>query len=126
MKLYQHSAHCSVAMQIFLDANPQYWRFVPMTFEEAAQPEQQSLADSIFSDELDWNRRSVQDSDICVEAIPKPPTGFMFSCRQRRRQLQYFHHKRDIILPNQMIDLYNATIVTVCKCGLVVDHVSHS
>ncbi|CAF5220007.1 unnamed protein product, partial [Rotaria magnacalcarata] len=31
MKLYQHSVRCTVAMQIFLDANQQYWRFVPMT-----------------------------------------------------------------------------------------------
>ncbi|CAF5146084.1 unnamed protein product, partial [Rotaria sp. Silwood1] len=43
MKLYQHSTQCPVAMQIFLDANPQYWRFVPMPLEEAERPEQKTL-----------------------------------------------------------------------------------
>ena len=43
MKLYQHSVRCPVAMQIFLDTNPQYWRFVPMTLEESEKPEQQNI-----------------------------------------------------------------------------------
>lgn len=30
MTLYQHSAHCSSAMQWFLDENPEYWPFIPI------------------------------------------------------------------------------------------------
>ena len=53
MKLYQHSAQCPVAMQIFLDANQQYWPFVPMTIEESQQSEQQFIRHSIeFSESI--------------------------------------------------------------------------
>ncbi len=115
MKLYQHSVRCPVAMQIFLDANLQYWRFVPMSIEESQRPEQQSLQNSHLSDVLDWNLRSKEDCTIYVQAVPKPPTGYTFSTRQLILQTQYFHKKRDQTLPNQDIDLYNATIVAVCK-----------
>ncbi|CAF4892193.1 unnamed protein product, partial [Rotaria sp. Silwood2] len=46
---------------------------------------------------------------------PKPPEGYTFSNRQIILQTQYFHQTRDGTLPNQNIDLYNATIVAVCK-----------
>ena len=115
MKLYQHSAHCPAAMQIFLDASPQYWRFVPMSIEEAQRPEQQSILHSRLSDQIDWNLRSKEDCFICVDAVPKPPSGYTFSNRQLLLQTQYFHQKRDQTLPNQDIDLYNATIIAVCK-----------
>ena len=120
MKLYQHSAHCSAAMQIFLDANPQYWRFVPMLIEDAHKPEQQSISHPDLSDQIDLNTRSKKDGLTCVGAIPKPPHGYTFSNRQLLLQAQYFHKKRDQILPNQNIDFYNATIVAVCKCALFV------
>ena len=116
MKLYQHSARCPVAMQIFLDANPQYWSFTPMTIEESQQSEQQSIRHSIeFSDQLDWNVCSKEDCRRYVEAVPKPPTGYIFSNQQILLQAQYFHRKRDKNLPNQDIDLYDATIVAVRK-----------
>ena len=116
MKLYQHSVRCPVAMQIFLDANPQYWRFIPMTLQESQRPEQQSIQGGpVFSEELDWNLRLKEDYKLYVEAIPKPPNGFTFSNRQILFQLHYFHKKRDQTLPNQDIDLYNATIVAVRK-----------
>ena len=102
-------------MQIFLDANPQYWSFTPMTVEESQQPEQQSIRHSIeFSDQLDWNVRSKEDCGRYVEAVPKP-TGYTFSNRQILLQPQYFHRKQDTNLPNQDIDLYDATIVAVRK-----------
>ncbi|CAF4150666.1 unnamed protein product [Rotaria sp. Silwood2] len=113
MKLYQHSAQCPTAMQIFLDANPQYWRFVPMTLEESRRPEQQIIQPIIFSEELSWTIRCKEDTRICVETVPKPPEGYTFSNRQIILQTQYFHKTRDGTLPNQNIDLYNATIVAV-------------
>ena len=115
MKLYQHSVRCPVAMQIFLDANPQYWRFIPMTLEESKKSEQSCIQRPVLSDEIDWNIRSKEDCMICLEAVPRPPDGYMFSNRQLVLQIQYFHKKRDDNLPNTGIDLYNATIVAVCK-----------
>ncbi|CAF3752400.1 unnamed protein product [Rotaria sp. Silwood1] len=113
MKLYQHSARCPVAMQIFLDANPQYWRFVPMTLEESQRPEQQIVQSLVISDELSHHLRTRRDCEICVEAVPKPSKGYTFSNRQIMLQTQYFHKLQDKTLPNQTIDLYNATIVAV-------------
>ena len=34
MTLYQHSAHCSSAIQWFLDENPEYWPFIPVRIDE--------------------------------------------------------------------------------------------
>ena len=50
-----------------------------------------------------------------MEAVPKPPTGYTFSNRQILLQAQYFHRKRDKKLPNQDIDLYDATVVAARK-----------
>ncbi|CAF1203466.1 unnamed protein product [Adineta steineri] len=113
MKLYQHSARCSAAIQIFLDANRQYWRFIPMTCEEAQTSGEYMIKRRNLSDELDWNRRSKHDTSIYVEAVPQPPNGYIFSNRQVALQMEYFHYKKDINLPNLDIDLYNATIVAV-------------
>ncbi|CAF4210926.1 unnamed protein product [Rotaria sp. Silwood2] len=113
MKLYQHSARCPAAMQIFLDANPQYWRFVPMTLEESERPEQQLVQTLAISDEPSHHARTRRDCEICVDAVPKPSKGFTFSKRQIMLQTQFFHKLQDKTLPNQNIDLYNATIVAV-------------
>lgn len=125
MKLYQHSAHCPVAMQIFLDANPHYWRFMPMLIEDARKPEQQSSSLEGLSNQRDQQLRSKEDCFVCMEAIPKPPSGYTFSNRQFLLQAQYFHNKRDQIMPNPNIDLYNATIVAVCKYALFVCYLFH-
>lgn len=116
MKLYQHSRRCPIAMQIFLDANLQYWRFIPMTFEESERPEQKFFESPHLSDQIDdYNRRSKDDCQIYVTSVPRPPVGFTFSNRQIALQTQYFHKKQDKIMPNKDIDLYNATIVAVRK-----------
>jgi hypothetical protein len=115
MKLYQHSARCPVAMQIFLDANQQYWRFVPMTLEESQQPNQETIQRPIISDEIGSNIRSIEQCLAFVTTVPRPPTGYTFSNRQIVLQTKYFHKTRDRDLPNEDIDLYNATIVAVCK-----------
>ncbi|CAF4597973.1 unnamed protein product, partial [Rotaria sp. Silwood2] len=64
MKLYQHSARCPVAMQIFLDANHQYWRFVPMSLEESQRPEQQMVQSLVISDEPSHHARTRRDCEI--------------------------------------------------------------
>ena len=126
MKLYQHSAHCPAAMQIFLDANPQYWRFVPMSLEEAQQPEQHSIPHVSLWNQPDSNFRSKEDCFRCVEAVPKVPSGYTFSNRQILLQTQYFHKKQDQTLPGHEIDLYNATVVAVCKSFALCSRTFHS
>ncbi|CAF4236004.1 unnamed protein product, partial [Rotaria sp. Silwood2] len=78
MKLYQHSARCPVAMQIFLDANQPYWRFVPMSLEESQRPEQQMVQRLVISDEPSHHARTRRDCEICVDAVPKPSKGYIF------------------------------------------------
>ncbi|CAF4474418.1 unnamed protein product, partial [Rotaria magnacalcarata] len=85
-------------------------RFVPMTIEESERPEQRSVQGISFTDELTWNLRQMEDCTIYVESVPKASTGYTFSNRQIGLQLSYFNKKRDKDLPNQNIDLYNATI----------------
>ncbi|CAF4738153.1 unnamed protein product, partial [Rotaria magnacalcarata] len=67
----------------------------------------------MLSEELDWNLRSIEDCRIYVDAIPKPLIGYTFSNGQIALQMYYMHKKRDKVLPNYDIDLYNATIVAV-------------
>ncbi|CAF1320142.1 unnamed protein product [Adineta steineri] len=113
MKLYQHSARCSAAIQIYLDANPQYWRFIPMTCEEAQTSEEYIIKRRNLSDELDWDRRTINDTSIYVEAVPQPPNRYIFSNRQIALQMEYFHCKKDQNSLNLDLDLYDATIVAV-------------
>ena len=101
------------AMQIFLDANPQYWRFIPMAVDESIAPEQSIIHRPVLSDEINMQYRTKQDAVACTDAIPRPPTNYVFSNRQLVLQTQYFHQNRDKTLPNMNIDLYQATIVAV-------------
>lgn len=115
MRLYQHSVRCPRTMQIFLDANPQYWRFIPMSSEEAQKPEQVFFQPYEMFDEVSWSRRSRHDTLQCVHNVPKPPRGYMFSKRQIDQQTEYFHQLLDKKMPNPDVDLYDATMVAVRK-----------
>lgn len=112
MRLYQHSARCPFAMQIFLDANPQYWRFIPMSIKESEQVEQQTIPQNSV---LDMQVRTREECSLYVQSVPKPPSGFTFSNRQILLQTKYFQQKRDLNLPNSDIDLYNASVAAVRK-----------
>ena len=115
MKLYQHSVRCSTAIQIFLDANPQYWRFVPMTMAESTQSNQASMESSLLPNDMTPSTRTREECLQAVNALPPPPSGLTFSNRQVFLQTQFFLQKRDQHLPNVHIDLYDATIVAVRK-----------
>ena len=86
-----------------------------MTFEEAEQPGQQTIPVFFFSEELDWHRRSRDDCQRCLDAVPKPPSGYVYSDRQVLRQMQYFHKKQDQVTPDDSVDLFDATIVALRK-----------
>jgi hypothetical protein len=103
-------------MQLFLDAHPQYWRFIPMSVDEARVAEEHNVAPLVIPDPAGVNQRTREQCDYCLRAVPSPPTGFVFSKRQIVEQTQYFHLKRDRTLPSSDdLDLYQASIVAVCK-----------
>jgi hypothetical protein len=49
MVLYQHSAHCSSAMQWFLDENPDYWPFVPVEDNDDPNNEHEGMTSPVYS-----------------------------------------------------------------------------
>jgi hypothetical protein len=123
MLLYKHSARCPSAIQMFLDCNPRYWRFVPMTKDEAqSQNESYILPDSIPIDPTSHvvpNEYTRSDFEVgnCMNNLPLLPSeNYTFSTRQCGKQFQAFKDKRDLLMPNFDLDLYNATIIAVCKC----------
>jgi hypothetical protein len=122
MLLYRHSARCSIAMQWFLDCNPHYWSFVPITKEQGELANQfYRLPASIPTDPTSplVTQRSIR-SDLdaglfLTELPPLPSHNYTFSTRQCAEQFQIFKNERNLLLPNNNLDLYNAAIVAVCK-----------
>ena len=100
-------------MQLFLDAHPRYWRFVPMTIDESERECERAIERPVFSVELEWNQRSADECHLYVQSVPTPHPGLVFSHRQTMLQTQFFCNKRDLDLPQPEIDLYEATIATV-------------
>jgi len=84
MLLYKHSTRCSLAIQMFLNCNPQYRGFVSIPKTETPT---QNLASS-----------------------------YTFSTHPHTKQFQTFKDQHDRFIPNFDLDLYNATIIAVCKC----------
>lgn len=105
-------------MQVFLDKNPQYWRFIPMLVDQARQDEENHVPSFVVPDRLGVNQRAREQCDYCLSAVPSPPTGYVFSKRQIQEQTQYFHLKQDRTLPSDDLDLYEASVVAVCKCSI--------
>lgn len=114
MHLYRHSTECPTAIQLFLDENPRYWRFVPMSNEEADR-----TSENILISTMDFKSTDVQNEDeikLFIQNLPAPPLNYRFSTRQYHLQFAYFKSQRNLEMPNQHLDLYNAKIIAVCKC----------
>ncbi|CAF3908737.1 unnamed protein product [Adineta steineri] len=108
--LYQHSPRCSIALQRFLDTNPDYWCFVPMKLDEINLI---STKVPYPSDSTTSCTRTIQAVSFLVKNVPKPPLGYGFSINQRRQQAYFFASATDCIVPLDKVDLYNANIVAV-------------
>lgn len=127
MRLYQHIAHCPVAIQLFLEHNPNYWCFVPMSEEELVVEERiyietdrsDSLAGgsgiSFVPETLTQHERNVSEH---LNLIPLPLTRRHFSAFQLKQQRLFFDrllfHNADEY-PFVEINMYQMKIIAVCK-----------
>ncbi|CAF1431374.1 unnamed protein product [Adineta steineri] len=123
--LYKHSARCSYAIQMFLDCNPQYWCFVPMSTMEAETQNLTSDLSSVctafdLSLTFPTNIHSYHDQEAgayMTDLPPLPSENYTFSIHQRSKQIQLLKDKRECLKPNLHLDLYNATIIAVMPEG---------
>ena len=124
MWLYQHSPRCSVALQLFLDYNPDYWCFIPMKMIELnminsasqrSSPRRSNQSSPTSISSTVWTRTN-EEVRFLVNNVPKPPLGFGFSIQQRQEQAQFFKMLKDRIVPRYSVDVYNADIVAICMC----------
>lgn len=113
MHLYSHTSRCAKAIQIFLDYNPTYWTFVPLTI---AQANEQNLKYNhrINSKKITTNNLTLdQNIQNCLSYVPKPPPGYKFSKQQIDQQMQFFISEKNTESFNVDFDVYNATIIAV-------------
>jgi hypothetical protein len=126
MRLYQHSARCSVALRAFLDCNPDYWCFVPLlwydaqaeniaTFRErsSSQPQDPEM-DNVIGMGAIGNHRVA----LCLDHVPLSPAAYAFSYEQRRKQHSFFEAfllSNVDQMPYSAIDLYKMAIIAVRK-----------
>lgn len=115
--LYQHSARCSVALQLFLDSNTEYWCLIPMKIVELNMVHVTIQRQNIDVSLVPEMSRIRTDKDVhrLITGLPKPALGFDFSLSQREEQKVFFKHLYDRIIPRYDVDLYNANIVAICK-----------
>jgi len=119
MWLYQHTARCPVAVQLFLDANPDYWCLVPMTNDEAEARVNTIVPPSYrrAHSQLTQTTRLKADAKYLADNLPDPPESFTFTERQKFGQMCFFYEMKDQLSSpslNTNVDLYNASIVAVC------------
>ncbi|CAF2889417.1 unnamed protein product [Rotaria sp. Silwood2] len=104
MRLYQHSCRCSVAMQCFLDENPDYWSFIPQRISE--YEEQQQEREIILVDDHQYEFAS---------DIPVPSNiNYHFNVQQKRNIEEFFQQKKKNLHPlNPHFHLHEAKIIAV-------------
>ena len=109
MLLYQHLCRCSVAMQYFLDENPDYWLFIPKRMTD--NEEQQQEREITFIDDHHPYQFAMD--------VPIPTNrNYHFNVQQKLDIENFFQQKKYLQSPNNQFDLYEAQIIAVCKYGL--------
>ena len=123
MRLYQHSAHCPVAIQLFLERNPSYWCFISKTQEEVTQ-ENDFYTRIVLGTGSEFMfmlpRRTDQQKKVArlLTGLSLPSTARHFSSAQIQKQRIFFD--RLLLspvdeLPYVETDLYKLKIIAVCK-----------
>ncbi|CAF1237545.1 unnamed protein product [Rotaria sp. Silwood1] len=114
MSLYQHPTQCSATIQMFLDYNKLYWRFVPMKIEEANQDDANyQRASATTTTTTMSNVHFDKNIRIHLKHVPKPPADYKFSKRQIEKQAEFFQKYSTSPPTNEQVDLYNANIIAV-------------
>jgi hypothetical protein len=123
MRLYQHSAHCSVALQLFLEKNPAYWCFISRLKEEVDQ-ENKFYTRLVLGTGNEFvftlPKRTDQEKKVArlLTGISFPPAKYHYSSAQIQKQRIFFD--RLLLspvdeLPYVETDLYKIKIIAVCK-----------
>ena len=117
MRLYQHSAHCSVALRAFLDDNPMYWCFIPIPWDQSPTTDDPHPTDNPPP------VRTIDRAQVmrCLRHVPAPPTAHFFSQRQRKMQHSFFDYflslDHEQQRPYRALDLFRVNIIVVRKCS---------
>ena len=115
MRLYLHSARRPVTLRSFLDCNPNYWCFIPLSWQDAI------TANIAFLRSRRTLSSSSSTSNILVadlDYIPPPPAPYVFSYRQRQQQRLFFEQLLSTPIqrqPYSVVDLYQMKIIAVRK-----------
>ncbi|CAF4999167.1 unnamed protein product, partial [Rotaria socialis] len=121
MRLYQHSAHCSVAVQLFLEHNPVYWCFIPRPRKDVEQ-ENEFYARIVLATGSEFvyvlPKRTNQEKKVArlLTGISFPPPERHFSSAQIQKQRLFFdRHLLSPVdqLPYVETDLYKMKIIAV-------------
>lgn len=108
MLLYQHLCRCSVAMQYFLDENPDYWLFIPQRMTDNEEQQQEREITSVVVD----NNQYQYANDV-----PTPSNrNYHFTIQQKLAIEKFFQQKKYLYSINNHFDLYESQIIAVCKC----------
>ena len=118
--LYQHSARCPTAMQVFLDYNPAYWCFVPLLQTAISTDTKTTWSTTTSKTKASAVAPVKRHANITAEhlanCVPTPPLAYSFSHRQWEEQKFFFQDGKDLApITSENVDLYNATVVAVCK-----------
>lgn len=106
MCLYEHFAHCSNVLQLFLQHNPEYWCFIPQKIDDV------KYEDLYHSTSLKKEDDDQKESSTTISQ--PPPPGFTFSKRQQDEQRQFFQtFNYQQIDSRATLDYYRASIVAV-------------
>ena len=128
MRLCQHAARCPAALRLFLDANPDYWCFIPLLWHDAQAENiaylQERSSSSTRIVDLDsaniiaittiGNHRVTN----CLDRVPLTPAAYAFSYEQKRQQRSFFAQFLPLPvdqLPYTPVDLYKMAIIAVRK-----------
>ena len=128
MRLYQHAARCPAALRLFLDANPDYWCFIPLLWHDAQVDNiaylQERSSSSTSSKIVDLDVTNViaiatngnhQVTDS-LNRVPLTPIRYAFFYQQRQQQRLFFEQFLSLPidqLPYSPVDLHNVTIIAV-------------